>query len=110
MEKISQKSSHFYFSTPLKPSVYAVFFEWQSCGNRETYGWKNKNSKNQSKIIPLDLKIQLPNPDFKPYFDDPLNGTIGRDDGIVKIVQKTSPLPQKYNNEVLILQGFLKIG
>lgn len=74
------KSSPFYFSTPFKPSVYAVSGVWQSSCNRERYGWKDKNSKNQSKIIPLASKIRLPNPDFKPFFDNQLSGTIGRDD------------------------------
>lgn len=53
LEKKRQKSSHFYFSTPLKPSVYADFFRHQSCGNRETCGWQDKNSKNRSKIFPF---------------------------------------------------------
>lgn len=36
LEKKRQKSSPFYFSTPLKPSVYAVFDTCQSCCNRDT--------------------------------------------------------------------------
>lgn len=36
LEKKRQKSSHFYFSTPFKPSVYAVSGVWQSSCNRET--------------------------------------------------------------------------
>ena len=35
LEKKRQKSSPFYFSTPLKPSVYAVFGTLLLCCNRE---------------------------------------------------------------------------
>lgn len=51
--KKRRKSSHFYFSTPLKPSVYAVFEPCQSCCNRETYRWQDNLSKNQPKIFPF---------------------------------------------------------
>ena len=53
LEKKRQKSSHFYFLTPLKPSVYAVSGVWQSSCNRETYRWQDNLSKNQPKIFPF---------------------------------------------------------
>lgn len=44
--KKRRKSSPFYFSTPLKPSVYAVFDPCQSCCNRETWIFRQKRPKN----------------------------------------------------------------
>nr|DAW85517.1 MAG TPA: hypothetical protein [Caudoviricetes sp.] len=47
LEKKRQKSSPpFYFSTPLKPSVYAVFGTLLSCCNRETWIFRQKRPKN----------------------------------------------------------------
>lgn len=59
LEKKAQKIPWFYFSTPLKPSVYAVSGVWQSSCNRDTYRWQHKNSKKESKIFPFLKKYVL---------------------------------------------------
>ena len=53
LEKKRQKSSPFYFSTPLKPSVYAVFGTCQSCCNRGHVDGSIKIVKKSPKSSPF---------------------------------------------------------
>ena len=76
LEKKRQKSSHFYFSTPFKPSVYAVSGVWQSSCNRDTYRWQDNLSKNQPKIFPFK-KIRALNAVFIRVLAVVLRGHIG---------------------------------
>ena len=46
--KKSQKTSPFYFRTPIKPSVYAVFETFVKYNNRKNMNFGKKTSKNFS--------------------------------------------------------------